>query len=171
MTGLEGLKQCWSESQNIQIPKLTKLELKTHEAENISLGISWRADFLICICIIKGKYRETYSEVEYKAQTALLHLSGFSLIHNCTLTDCRFLPSFTLMGSIYCFSCTEENHILSKEFKRKRISVTPWQENKEAFLNYSLHFPTITLIPLPLQNAFSSHRKITLDQEKHELLS
>lgn len=59
MTGLEGLKQFWNDSQIIQIPKLTKLELKSYQAENISLEISWRADFQICICIIKDKYRET----------------------------------------------------------------------------------------------------------------
>lgn len=59
MTGLEGLKWSWSESQIIQIPKLTKLELKSHQAENMPLGISWRADFQICTCIIKDKYRET----------------------------------------------------------------------------------------------------------------
>lgn len=113
-----------------------------------------------------------YSEVECKAQTALLHLSGFSLLHSCILTDCRFMLSFSLMGSIYHLSCTEENHILSKELRRRKISVIPWQKKKEAFLNYSLHFPTITVIPsLPLQKASNLHQKITLDQEKHELLN
>lgn len=59
MTGLEGLKQFWNDSQIIQIPKLTKLELKSYQAENTSLEISWRPDFQICICIIEDKYRET----------------------------------------------------------------------------------------------------------------
>lgn len=55
ITGLEDLKQFWNDSQIIQIPKLTKLELKSYQAENMPLGISWRADFQICICIIKDK--------------------------------------------------------------------------------------------------------------------
>lgn len=73
--------------------------------------------------------------------------------------------SFPLMGSIY-LSCREENLILSKELRKRKISVIPWQEKKDAFLNYSLHFPTIRVIPsLPLQKAFNSHQKITLDEK------